>query len=60
MSNQKAVRQRSGSNEDPLVNRWRGIGIAAVAAAKSVKPASDQTRHRDATVQRLIDSVSDQ
>jgi hypothetical protein len=57
MSKQQATRQRA--TEDPQASRWRGIGIAAVAAAKSVKPAAKQPCQRDATVQRLIDSNSE-
>ncbi len=58
MSSQKAQRH-VGHEEDKHARRWGGIGIAAVAAAKSVKPAQMNPGSRDATVQRLIDSVSE-
>lgn len=58
MSSQQ-VNRPHGPNEDKQARRWGGIGIPAVAAAKSVKPAQSKPGSRDETVQRLIDSVSD-
>ncbi len=58
MSSQQ-VNRPHGQDEDKQARRWGGIGIPAVAAAKSVKPAQSKPGSRDATLQRLIDSVSD-
>jgi hypothetical protein len=45
--------------QDPHARRWGAIGIAAVAAAKSVKPHQNKPSRRDATLTKLIDSVSE-
>jgi hypothetical protein len=42
--------------QDPQDRRWGRIGIAAVAAAKSVKPHKEKPASRDATLAKLIDS----
>jgi hypothetical protein len=44
---------------DPQERRWGRIGIAAVAAAKCVKPREDKPSRRDATLTKLLDSVSE-
>jgi hypothetical protein len=46
-------------NNEPQDRRWGAIGIAAVAAAKSVKPHQGKPSRRDATLTKLIDSVSE-
>ena len=45
--------------QDPQDRRWGAIGIAAVAAAKSVKPHQNKPSRRDATLAKLIDSASE-
>jgi hypothetical protein len=47
------------AKQDPQDRRWGRIGIAAVAAAKSVKPREDKPSRRDETVLRLLDSLSE-
>lgn len=50
--------QQSQQMEASLENRYRAIGIQAVAAAKSVKGAPKQKRN-DYTAMRLIGTVTD-
>jgi hypothetical protein len=62
MINPKNTRGRAskGQPQDALARQYGGIGIAAVAAATSVK-ASNRTKatRKDQTVQRLLDSVTE-
>lgn len=47
------------AQRDALADRYRAIGIPAVAAAKSVKcDAKRETQHGDGTLLRLVDSAS--
>jgi hypothetical protein len=56
MINPKNTRGRAskGQPQDALARQYGGIGIAAVAAATSVKAT-----RKDQTVQRLLDSVTE-
>lgn len=48
------------AQRDTLADRYRGIGIPAVAAAKSVKcDAKPESKPRDGTALRLVDSATD-
>jgi hypothetical protein len=57
MSNTSTAKQHQ--HTDPQDRRWGAIGIAAVAAAKSVKPHQSKPSRRDATLTKLIDSASE-
>ncbi len=51
--------QQGRDQFDAAQNRWRSIGIAAVAAATSIRKDGPVTAPRDATLLRLIDSVAE-
>jgi len=62
MINPKNTRGRPSKTQpqDALAKRYGGIGIAAVAAATTVKSGKvNSASRRDATIQRLLDSVAE-
>jgi hypothetical protein len=56
---ENTMKTTNAAKHDPQDRRWGRIGIAAVAAAKCVKPREDKPARRDATLRRLLDSASE-